>query len=711
MKTKFEESVLNHINQVKRRLLLNRNIISNKDLLILDNWYSNSDNLITMNYDKDLYISNLENRVKYISLFEKNISFNFLPKRKIEILSGEKLKIFFEAIDSSCNLSLVLIEYTEDKKINTSFFSPNQEEVITLNFATKFIRLALRCNSKGWALIKKVSIERIDQNEKKSLSVVKHSTGRKIKNLKVACILDDFSMQCFGEEVNLIPVYPNNWKELIEEETPDFLLVESAWHGNNKSWQYLIGKYIGYSNEELIKLVRWFQDRNIPTVFWNKEDPFHFDKFIDSAKHFDYIYTTDTNMIKKYLAKVKHKNVYTLPFAAQPRRHNPIRLQEQRERKMCFAGTYYANRYEDRRRDMDSLLEIADSYGLAIYDRNFYRSEPEFKFPKRYKKNILGVLPYSKMDVAYKNYKYILNVNSIKESESMFSRRVFEGMACGTPIISNYSKGIEKIFGNLILASDDPNITKKNIDYLESEETIYRRQSLLGIREIFDKHTYKHRLEKICQNIGFEVTPDKKTVTMFSFAKSMEECIELIRIFELQNYKYKNLHIYISQFDDFTFALNNLNTENISIFLKSYLNNYEHMPLFTKSSYMGLISMDNIYGENYLTDLMIAAEYSSAEVIGKKTYFEATGSGDIREICEGNEYTFVSQLDIHSCIFRSDIRKKETLSNLLESCEEGTFDTMNFFELGARLFSSDKYNFIKNGQKMGSVLNKDKYNF
>lgn len=691
---------------------MNRTIVANKDFLVSDNWYNNSDNLITMNYDNGFYLSNLENKVKYMSLFEKNISFNFLPKKKIEVIPGENLKIHFEAIDSNCNLSLVLIEYTEERKINTSFFSPNQEKVIILNCATKFIRLALRCKSKGWGLIKQVTLERTRSNTTNSLTCVRRPLNKTMKSLNVACILDDFSMQCFGEEINLLPVYPNRWRELLEEELPDFLLVESAWHGNGKSWQYLIGKYSGYSNNELIKLVRWFQEKNIPTVFWNKEDPFHFDKFIDSAKHFDYIYTTDVNMVEKYLANVKHKNVYTLPFAAQPRRHNPIRLEKERERKICFAGTYYANRHEDRRKDMDKLLEMSDSYGLVIYDRNFYRSESEFKFPDQYKKDILGVLPYSKMDIAYKNYRYILNVNSIKNSESMFSRRVFEGMACGTPIISNFSKGIEKTFGTLVLATDDPDNVKKNLDYLESEESVYRRQSLLGIREIFDNHTYRHRIEKICKNMDIRVASEKMTVTMFSFADSIDECNQLIQIFETQNYEHKRLHIYISKFDDFTFVLNNFNTENISIFLKDYLDNYEYLSEFAKTSYMGLISINNTYGENYIKDLMIAASYSSAEVVGKKTYFEVTKSGYVQESCKGNEYTFVSQLDISSCIFKTNIRSKETLRNLLESCEDDkNFNTQNFFDLGARLFSSDKYNFIKNGKKKENFFDKDKYNF
>lgn len=129
-------------------------------------------------------------------------------------------------------------------------------------------------------------------------------------------------------------------------------------------------KKVGYYGEEnmssLYSLVEWCKQNNFPTVFWNKEDPVHFDRFIETAKRFDYIYTTDENMIPKYKEKAGHENVFALPFAAQPVIHNPIKIAEDRINKACFAGSYY-KLHKERCIDMDRLLDSASKFGLEIF--------------------------------------------------------------------------------------------------------------------------------------------------------------------------------------------------------------------------------------------------------------------------------------------------------------------------------------------------------
>ncbi|STY59581.1 Uncharacterized protein conserved in bacteria [Mannheimia haemolytica] len=68
------------------------------------------------------------------------------------------------------------------------------------------------------------------------------------------------------------------------------LFVESAWQGYKNRWKYKIASYPERTNEKLVRLVEKAKDKGIPTVFWNKEDSVHFDRFIDSAKHFDHIF-------------------------------------------------------------------------------------------------------------------------------------------------------------------------------------------------------------------------------------------------------------------------------------------------------------------------------------------------------------------------------------------------------------------------------------
>ncbi len=89
---------------------------------------------------------------------------------------------------------------------------------------------------------------------------------------------------------------PNNWLEVLEAQQPHVLLVESAWQGNQGAWQYKVGAY-SYPGSvglpDLNALVEWCRSHSIPTVFWNKEDPIHFEKFKEAASLFDVVFTTD----------------------------------------------------------------------------------------------------------------------------------------------------------------------------------------------------------------------------------------------------------------------------------------------------------------------------------------------------------------------------------------------------------------------------------
>ena len=82
----------------------------------------------------------------------------------------------------------------------------------------------------------------------------------------------------------------------------NFLLVESAWQGYKNRWKYKIASYPDVpkrNNHALRRLVERAKDKGIPTVFWNKEDGVHFDRFINSAKLFDHVFTVDENCMLK----------------------------------------------------------------------------------------------------------------------------------------------------------------------------------------------------------------------------------------------------------------------------------------------------------------------------------------------------------------------------------------------------------------------------
>ncbi len=90
--------------------------------------------------------------------------------------------------------------------------------------------------------------------------------------------------------------------------------------GNFGTWEKKVVKYGTNTWEELDALLAWCRYHNIPTVFWNKEDPIHYDRFIETAKRFDYVYTTDLNRVPNYIEDCGHDRVDALPVRSSTER-------------------------------------------------------------------------------------------------------------------------------------------------------------------------------------------------------------------------------------------------------------------------------------------------------------------------------------------------------------------------------------------------------
>ncbi|WP_313318460.1 glycosyltransferase [Stenotrophomonas sp.] len=319
----------------------------------------------------------------------------------------------------------------------------------------------------------------------------------------VMSVMDEFSRACFAPHANLIEPRPDNWEGLLDKYNPDFLFIESSWKGNSGSWQYRVGNYANPPGNEILDMVGEFRKRGIPTVFWNKEDPVHFNDFVAKAIHFDHIFTTAQEAIPRYVDRTT-ASVDVLQFAAEETLHNPIGSGERNSR-ICFAGSFYANRFPERRDDQLMLLDAALAHDFDIFDRNHKPGalHSDFSFPERFSGNIRGSLPYSGVNDAYRKYRVFLNVNSVIDSPTMFSRRVFELLACGTPVVSTWSQGTEETFGSdLVWHVRSAEEAKEALAVLMTDDREWTRRSLQGIREVFAKHTYRHRFQQIRRSIG-----------------------------------------------------------------------------------------------------------------------------------------------------------------------------------------------------------------
>ncbi len=500
-------------------------------------------------------------------------------------------------------------EYSFEKKLTF----PSLIKNVTISFRTWHNKktILLKINSIG---LFKSSYKRRNDIQKESLifsdTLSKKETfsligWQKYSNPNnkpvVMAVMDEFTTGCFEDEVCLIQPRPDNWLALIKTYKPDLVFIESAWKGNYGSWQYRVADYSNKPGDEIEQISQYCKQKNIPMIFWNKEDPVHHQKFMCSAKLATHIFTTDSNMIESYKKNTNCKKVFALPFAAQPTLHKPKSLKD-RINKSCFAGSWYGNRHAERGEAMKWLLEAANEYGLDIFDRNF--GTGVFPFPEQYQDGIKGSLPYKELCEEYSKYRIFLNVNSVTDSPTMFSRRVFELMACGTPIVSTYAKGIEELFDTdavwLVHTKEE---ALHAIKTLMTDQKEWRRRSLLGIREVFSKHTYSHRLNYIFKSAGLnsQINIEPKIVLLARVNSEME-LAQLNEFIESQSYK--NIILYVE------YSLNNIKS---NLILKENINLCKNLKeeIGKAKDYkaIGWIDTDINYGSYYIQDLVNATTY------------------------------------------------------------------------------------------------------
>jgi spore maturation protein CgeB len=492
---------------------------------------------------------------------------------------------------------------------------------------------------------------------------------------RVMSIFDEFSRECFAPQAALIEPRPDNWQQLLARDKPEMLFVESTWRGNRSTWQYRVAKYANPPGNELAEMVAEFKKKSIPTVFWNKEDPVHFDNFIHSASQFDYVFTTAEEAIQKYQARTKAK-VIALPFAAEPALHNPIGSTK-RNGRVCFAGSYYANRFVERRNDQLMLLDAASRFNLDIYDRNHGRAASDFCFPERFGRFVKGSLPYTEMSRAYREYSVFLNVNSVIDSRTMFSRRVFELLACGTPIVSTVSTGIDEMFGKeLVWTVENQQQAEHAIRELLNSPDEWRRRSLQGIRCVFQQHTFAHRFNTVLDTVGLKKDIKKPKILILINAKSPSELSILSEAVTRQTLKNCEISVVAknSKFVTERAIPAGARIEDTSAGVAQLL--HELIKRETPD-FVWIPSCSGAYGKHFLGDSVIAATYSGASVTGKRP--------------DGiDAYEFNTPIDEASCLFATRAFSSQDFN--IEAAENGILKEV--VRCGATVFAADAANYL-----------------
>ncbi|WP_255218291.1 glycosyltransferase family protein [Janibacter terrae] len=539
-------------------------------------------------------------------------------------------------------------------------------------------------------------------------------------DLRVAVVLDDFSRLALAPEWYQIEVTPSRWRTQVAEGL-DLLFVESAWHGNGGTWRYqLTGSKA--PSPELVALVEHCRSAGVPTVFWCKEDPVHFDDFVDTASLFDHVLTTDVEMLPRYRERLGHDRVGVMPFAAQERIHNPIRpAGGHASRDIAFAGMYFAHKYPERREQMDLLLGAADrvsprmEHGLEIFSR-FAGGDANYQFPPPLDERVRGSLSYGQILTAYRSFKVFLNVNSVVGSPSMCARRVFEISACGTPVVSTPSPALDASFPeDEVVRVAEPQQAEWMLRALVRSPLLRDSMVHRAQRRIWREHTYAARIDAVLEAVGLdEHIRAPRTVTALVSTNRPHQLEHVIGQVGQQRDVTVQLALLMHGFEDEA-RVRTLAAEHgiddlvvlhadQQVTLGACLNRLVDA---ATGDVVAKMDDDDLYGEYYLFDSLQALEYSGADVVGKQAHqMHLEGQGALIVRFPEREHRFTDFVAGPTIVMPRSVALKHRFPDVQIGEDSGLLRRVT--KAGGTVYSADRFEFVQvRGHRKHTWLSSD----
>jgi hypothetical protein len=600
----------------------------------------------------------------------------------------------FESISNDISITIV----NNDKDITLAKSNLNPQLTLNLNYIDTHIYRDIKYIILNDCKYSKFTIDSLEIKEGTNASAKLEAYDSKIldipkvmtykeknkKRFTVGCILDTFSYTCFSHDLNMVPVKQDDWEAMMNRYNIDFFLFESAWHGTDGSWERQITGYRSSDNNSNIRrLIKYLKDHNIPKIFYNKEDPFNFDIFSSFASEFnsdnDLVVTTDENKINDY-KKLGCMNVFAFPFCCQPVIHNPVNKIEVVNNDIIFPCTYYSHKYPERCVQMSQMIDLHIDK-IHIYDRQYvfnkqtaqifdsYKYKEWYQFPTKYTNMIKGSLNYEQVLSLYKQYKCVMNTNTVTDSKTMFARRAMEAAASGLPIISDYAVGIDHIFEDVIVYYDD----LAKVDRILNDDDFRAMTGDKLYKKVMHNYTYKHLITRMVENIPTltkkVINPNiNNEVMCMIFLENMTNMPKFINFMNEYNYVLISDNIK-------TPMLNTIRSKDLGSIDKTY-------------KYYFVMNEWCDYDNDYVPNMILPNLYTDVDIIGKGSFFYRN---NMNLVSKELEHRFTNRLNINTIVINSNERTMPLIdNNLINNISDYLANNFN----DRNMYSVDRFDFV-----------------
>ncbi|MGX7674336.1 glycosyltransferase family protein [Plantactinospora sp. DSM 117369] len=517
-------------------------------------------------------------------------------------------------------------------------------------------------------------------------------------DLRVAAVLGERSRLALQYEFALQPVWRDSWPAAFRPGPPQLLLVESSAPARGAGGPFTTD---GGLSRWALDLLDHCRQHAVPTVFWNNDDPLNYESFLCGARHFDWVFTVDASCVGRYRADLGHDRVGVLPFAIQPRIHNPVGAFSHSVGDIAYAAPCHDTGCQAHAEQVDNLLGATADLGLHILSLG--GSGSRSGLPTNLDNQVVSHLGYDQLLSAYRRYRIFLSANPAPDSPTRLPPELLESLACGTPVISGPSSAIAPMLGSgVVEVSSDTSSSRMLVKALLASTELRDRTAVEGVRRVMRDHTYADRVDDLLKTVGLDTGPNSRSsVSIVAPTHRLDGYESIIRNAGRQTYKDFELILGLHGIDQpesrIRDAARDQGLHNLTIVrlssersLGSVCNELIEV---ASGSHVARMDDDDFYGPHYLEDQMRAFEYTEADIVGKWTrfiYLEKLPALGV--IFPGNEHVYGAPLCGGTLLMRRDLcgvvkfadrTRGEDIAFLIDCARQG-FAT----------YATDRFNYV-----------------
>lgn len=310
----------------------------------------------------------------------------------------------------------------------------------------------------------------------------------KVTDMKVL-FLNNSSLITYGlisgfqpiDELRFIPVHQTDWAEKLVD-------LFSFW---KPDFAFADGCSIIVVHKKLTAILKSY---HIPFVYWAIDDPPEWHNMsLPLSRNATLVLTPAEECLSFY--QRHHLKAYYFHFAANPAFHRPHSPAKRYSADIALVGNYYSF-FSQRHIGLQIILAplLDKAYTLRVYgNESWLHNRENYRLPSSVYQ---GYLDYWALPMVYSSAKIVLGLHSVIDSPTMMSMRTFEALGCRAFFLTHWTPAIESMFENHIhlVWSKSPDETAELVRFYLQREDLRQKIALQGQREVYEKHTYSHRL-------------------------------------------------------------------------------------------------------------------------------------------------------------------------------------------------------------------------